>query len=313
MPLPFALNHINLWLLEDGDGWTIVDTGLSDETARETWYKVFDTQLGSGSPKRIICTHMHPDHIGLAGWLSRKFNIDLWMSRGEYLMGRTLVSDSDRVAPKVAVDFYRAAGFDDRALEAYKQLFGGFGKMVGHMPDSFRRLVDGQVITIGDHEWQVITGTGHSPEHVCLFCPELNILISGDQVLPRISSIVSVYPIEPHADPLTDWLNSCAKLRRLLPEDVLVLPAHNDPFIGVHTRLTSLIEGHERNLEKLIAALKEPKRAVDVFEVLFRRKVDSGNYLMATGESLAHLHCLLRRGQIDVNRDENGVNWYSAL
>ena len=180
------------------------------------------------------------------------------------------------------------------------------------LPDSFRRLSDGDEVEIGGRAWKVVMGSGHSPEHACLWQPELQLMISGDQVLPKISSNVSVFPTEPDGDPLSDWLASLARIRRRIPNDVLVLPAHNDPFFGLHARIDHLIGGHERGLARLRQLLCEPKRAVDVFHVLFRRKIDGGLLGMATGESLAHLNCLIARGQAVRTRDHNGVDWYRA-
>ncbi|TDI64185.1 MAG: MBL fold metallo-hydrolase [Alphaproteobacteria bacterium] len=313
MSLPFVLNHINLWLIRDHEGWSIVDTGLRADETREDWEKIFDNQLDGKPITRVICTHMHPDHVGLAGWIVSKWDAEFWMTRTDYLLGRILANDTGREAPDIALRFYRAAGFTERALDIYKQRFGAFGSFISHMPDSFRRIVDGEMITIGEHEWQVVVGRGHSPEHACLYCPDLNVLISGDQVLPRISSIVSLYPTEPSADPLDEWLNSCVRLRERLPEDLLVLPSHNEPFYGLHTRLGQLIKGHEDNLDRLYAALEEPKRAVDVFSQLFKSKIDANNYLMATGESLSHLKWLVNRGKATCQRDKAGVDWYKRV
>ncbi len=181
------------------------------------------------------------------------------------------------------------------------------------MPDSYHRIKDGDEIRIGAHLWRVVSGSGHSPEHACLYCPDLKLFISGDQVLPKISSNVSVFPTEPDGDPLTDWLTSLARIKTLVPNDVLVLPAHNDPFIGLHERLDHLIRGHERGLDRLEKTLAEPKRAIDVFGSLFARKIGLDLLGMATGESMAHLNCLIVRGRARASRDDSGVVWYQAL
>ncbi len=314
MPLPFALAWINLWLIEDGDGWTIVDTGIAMEQSREYWRAIFDATLKGKPVTRVICTHMHPDHMGLAGWICRKFGAEFWMSRLEYITGRMLVADTGREAPEEGVKFYRAAGWDEDAIDSYKIRFGGFGKAVSKMPDAYRRIADGDVIEIGGRPWRVITGNGHCPEHVCLWQDELKLFISGDQVLPRISSNVSVFPTEPAGDPLADWIASCKKLRAALPNDVLVLPSHNEPFIGLHERLDNLIDGHERALQRVLHRLSQgPKRAVDLFVALFARRIGPELQGMATGEAIAHLNCLIGRGLARAVADEQGVLYYESV
>lgn len=313
MRLPMQLNHINLWLLEDGDGWTAVDSGIKNSETTAAWEQLFAGPMGGRPIRRVIVTHMHPDHIGLAGWLVRKFDVELWITRTEFLMCRNLCADTGQEAPQEGVRFYRAAGFPDELIENYKARFGGFGHGVYKLPNSYRRIRDGSEIEIGGRKWIVVTGNGHSPEHACLWCPELNIVISGDQLLPRISSNVSVHPTEPEANPLQDWLDSCNKLKTTLPGDVLVLPSHNEPFRGAHLRLNELIDGHEQNMEALHALCAEPKRSVDVFPALFRTKITQGVYGMATGESIAHLNCLRARGRMTREADSDGVEWYSSV
>lgn len=313
MALPFQLNHINLWLLEDGDGWTIVDTGLNDGATKANWERVLEGRLGGRPVTRIIVTHLHPDHVGLAGWLVERFDVPLHMSRTDYLLCRTLVMDTGREAPHEGVRFYQAAGFPDEALAKYRERFGGFGMAVYRLPQSFRRLQEGDTLAIGGREWRIVIGRGHAPEHACLWCKEAGLLISGDQVLPRISSNVSVFPTEPEANPLQDWIDSCVRLRELLPADTLVLPAHNEPFRNVAKRLSDLIDGHEEGMAKLVELCREPRRAVEVFPALFRSRITGGNYIMATGESIAHLNCLIARGAMTRERDGNGVDHYRSV
>ena len=312
LPLPFQLNHINVWLVEDGQGWTIVDTGINSNTTKGLWEQVF-AHVGGRPVSRVIVTHLHPDHVGLAGWLVEKFDVPLYMSRTDYLLCRTLVMDTGQPAPEEGVLFYKAAGFPDDMLEIYRKRFGGFGSGVSRLPQSYRRLTDGQELVIGKHRWRIVVGRGHAPEHACLWCPELKLMISGDQILPRISSNVSVFPTEPEADPLQEWLDSCKHLRTLIPDATLILPSHNEPFYGVTTRMTRLIDDHEDGMVKLLALCETPKRAVDTFPALFRTKITSGNYGMATGESLAHLNCLIARGDLKRTRDASGVDWYQRI
>ncbi len=311
MPLPFDLNHINLWLAEDGDGWTVIDTGAATAEAKSIWRRVM-AETGNKPVPRAIVTHLHPDHVGLAGWFARKYGAELWMSRTDYLMCRMLAADTGRDAPKEALDFYRAAGFDDEMLAAYEERFGGFGMLISRLPDGFRRLREGETIVIGNGAWRTVTGRGHAPEHICLYNEAEKIFIAGDQVLPRITSNVSVFPTEPQADPLGDWLESCRHLQSVIPDDVLVCPAHNEPFYGLHTRLQALIDGHKQSLTRLEEFCSEPRRAMDVYPVLFRRRVNRGIHInmMAVGESIAHLNHLIGSGRASVERDKDGVSWY---
>ncbi|WP_020205333.1 MBL fold metallo-hydrolase [Cupriavidus sp. WS] len=315
MPMPFALSHINLWAVRDGGGWAAFDAGLQTSETTTAWRDLF---AGGGALAdgltRLFVTHMHPDHIGMAGWLTRKFGCRLWMTRLEYLNCRVLAADTGREAPEDGVRFYRRAGWDDNAIEAYRARFGGFGKFVHALPDSYRRLRDGELLQIGAHQWRVVVGNGHSPEHACFYSEALKILISGDQILPRISSNVSVFPTEPDADPMGDWLASLAKLRREVPDDVLVLPAHNEPFRGLHARIGHLERSQHAALDRLRQALGAPKRAVDVFGELFSRPIgaEPGLLGMATGESIAHLNYLLHRGETVMETDDDGIAWYRA-
>lgn len=313
MALPMAgLNHINVWALADGDGWTLVDTGMQTADTAANWQSALAGVLAPRPVKRVICTHMHPDHIGMSGWLTRQHACRLWTTRLEYITCRMLVADTGREAPADGVRFYRSAGWDDAALEHYKARFGGFGKAVHALPDSYRRVVDGEELTIGRTLWRAVIGRGHSPEHLCLYAPDLKVLISGDQVLPRISSNVSVFPTEPDADPLREWLESLAAIKGRVPDEVLVLPSHNEPFRGLHARLAALIDGHERRLVRVLGELAQPKRAIDVFGALFRRPVGLEMLGMATGESIAHLNCLFGRGVALREPDAAGVLWYRS-
>jgi len=312
MPLPFSLNHINVWALEDGATWTVVDTGMHTAQTPPIWQSVLSGRLSGRPVGRVICTHMHPDHIGMAGLLTRRFDCRLWITRLEYVTCRMLAADTDREPPSEAVRFYRAAGWDEDAIEDYSKRFGDFGRHIHALPDSFRRVTDGDEIEIGGRIWRAVVGRGHSPEHLCLHCPDLRLLISGDQVLPRITSNVSVFPTEPEADPLADWLASFGEIARRVPDDTLVLPSHNEPFRGLHARLGQLDRWHEELLGRLREALMQPQRAIDIFGVMFRRRVSPGVLTLATGEAIAHLNCLIRRGQIARDFDAQGIAWYRA-
>ena len=311
LPMPMALDHINIWLLEDGDGWTVVDTGLASDDSRAIWEDLLGGFMAGRPVKRVICTHMHPDHIGLAGWLCDRFDCSLWMTREEYVMCQLMASYTGREAPREGVEFYRGAGFDDGQLEQYRRRFGTFGAMIDPMPHRFRRMVDRETLTIGDRYWQVIVGSGHSPEHACLYCPALKLLIAGDQVLPRITPNVSVFPTEPEGNPLSEWMASNARMLSILPADLLVLPAHQNPFHGLHIRINQIIDSHRRGLQSVYEYLTEPKRAVDCFPSLFSRTISDKLIGLATGETLANLNLLMHRGNISRHTDETGVHWYS--
>jgi glyoxylase-like metal-dependent hydrolase (beta-lactamase superfamily II) len=311
MPLPFALNHINLWAIADCDGWAVVDSGTQTPEVLAAWRALLapDGALAGKPVTRVIATHMHPDHMGMAGWLTRKYDARLWMTREEYLMCRTLTADTGREAPDDAIRFYRRCGWSDEALDGYRAKFGGFGKFVHALPDSYRRMVDGERFAIGANDWRIVVGRGHSPEHACLVCDALGVMISGDQVLPRISSNVSVHPTEPDADPLHEWLASLARLREGLPDSLLVLPAHGEPFRGLHARLDRLAGGHARSLARLKRSLTEPRRVIDLFGALFARPIDlqSGLLGLATGESVANLNYLMRLGEVSAEPGDDGV------
>jgi glyoxylase-like metal-dependent hydrolase (beta-lactamase superfamily II) len=310
MPLFAALPWINVWAIADRGGWAIVDTGLKSPATIDAWQQAFSRALDAAPVTRVLVTHMHPDHCGMAGWIAERFKARLWMSRLEYLSCRLMAADTGRSAPADGMSFYHAAGWNEEALERYKAKFGSFGEMIYPLPASYQRLSDGDSLRLGAHEWRVVVGSGHSPEHACLYCPDLKLLISGDQVLPRISSNVSVYPTEPEANPLGDWLNSLAAIKQRIPDDVLVLPAHNSPFRGLHARIDELIESHRTGLARLESALAVPRRAVDVFGALFARPINPGVLGMATGEAVAHLNYLTSSGRANRELDGDGIWWW---
>lgn len=310
LPLPMALNHINLYAIEDGDGWALIDTGLFTPVSVELWEDLLAGALKGRPITRVICTHMHPDHIGMAGWLCERFDAPLLMSRLEYVTARMLIADTGRPAPGSGRTFYQAAGWTPEQLEGWARDYGQFGRVVSPMPDSYHRLAEGDVLSIGGDDWEIVVGQGHSPEHVCLWRRSDNVFLGGDQVLPKISSNVSVWPTEPLADPLGDWLDSLDRLADLLPDDLLVLPSHGEPFRGVQARLAALTRGHGQALARLERRLETPMRAVDTFASLFARPVGDGLRGMATGEAVAHLNYLERQGRATREPDAEGVDWW---
>ncbi len=312
MPIP-GLDHINLYLIEDVDQWVIVDTGLGMKVAQEIWDKVLTQDMDGRPVSRVIATHLHPDHVGNAGWLSRRFDAPLSMSREEYFLCRLMAADTGQPAPQEGIDFYTKCGLTDEQIDLYKSKFGGFGKAITTMPHSYERLKQGDVIKIGRHEWQVEIGSGHSPEHVCLWCKELNLFLSGDQILPRISSNVSVWPTEPDGNPLHDWLQSCLRLSKTIGDEDLVCPAHGIPFYGGPARLLDLVQKHENALARLLEYCETPRLATEVYSVLFRAKITDANRALAVGESVAHLNLLLSRGEISRTLNDKGQYVYEKI
>ncbi|MEM6639322.1 MAG: MBL fold metallo-hydrolase [Pseudomonadota bacterium] len=310
MPLPITLGSVNVFLLRDGDGWAAVDTGMQTPDCQAVWERARDEVLGPDGATRVLVTHMHPDHVGMAGWLCRESSARLWMPRLEYFLCRILVADTGREAPTDGVAFYRAAGLNDEEVARYQNLFGMFGRVVSTMPDAYVRVTEGDMFDTGHHRFEVLSGNGHSPEHACLLDRERNLFIAGDQLLPTISSNVSVWPTEPDANPLAGWLDSCHRLREALPEDVLVLPGHGKPFTGAHERLTQLIDEHEKGLAAITDACASPKRAVDLFPQLFKSPITDANRTMATGEAVAHVNYLLATGDLEIDDVRDGVRFY---
>jgi glyoxylase-like metal-dependent hydrolase (beta-lactamase superfamily II) len=310
MPLPFSLGHINLWLLEAEDGWAVVDTGIYTDMSKDVWRQAIAGIMSDKPVNHVVVTHLHPDHVGCAGWLTDEYGIDLWMTRDEYLLCRVLVADTGRAAPDEGVSFYHAAGFPPDALHNYQKMFGMFGKYVAELPESYKRLKRGDRLEFAGNTWEVLVGRGHSPEHACFYDETRNLFVSGDQLLPTISSNVSVYPTEPKANPLRDWIDSLRALKERLPEDVLVFPAHGKPFRGAHERLDELVQEHLDGLDALLELCKEPKRALDTFPALFKSKISDSNLIMAAGEAVAHLNYLIDEGEIDCETDQDGVDWY---
>ncbi|MDP6342342.1 MAG: MBL fold metallo-hydrolase [Alphaproteobacteria bacterium] len=313
MPLDLTgLDHINLWLLRDGDGWTVVDTGMKSDRIHEIWEGVFAEQLDGRPITRVICTHFHPDHMGQAGWLTRHWNCALWTTRQEWLFGRMISLDRQDEVPTWFLDHYRRIGLSDRALTAMSERgYNHYNSVVTPIPDQVRRVSSGEVLRIGAHDWQVITGQGHSPEHVCLFCEELGLMISGDQVLPRITPHIGIYPSEPDANPLQDYIDSLDKFAGL-PSDLLVLPAHGLPFRGLEKRLDALRRHHADRLNLLEDFCVEPTRALSTLEAMFGRRLSPFEAFLGLAESMAHLNCLMGQGRVARDADDQGVWRYQA-
>lgn len=313
IPMPGSLGHINSWLLDDDGGMAVVDSGMLLHSCSDAWKALFDGDLKDVAVTRVLGTHMHPDHIGLAGWLCKRFDSEVWMTRGEWLTARMLAADVRDEVPAEVLALQRGAGWGEDVLaELAAKGWRRFSRMLFQMPMGYRRIKDGDVLEMGANRWRVVVGSGHSPEHACLWNEAEGVLVSGDQVLPRISSNVSVNVSEPHADPLGEWLDSIEKLLTVLPANLLVCPAHGEPFTGLHTRLIALRDEHNRRLDDVHAAIGEtPLRAIDCFPLLFNRPISEANRELATGEAIAHLNRLIADGRARVAHSD-GVNWYEA-
>lgn len=308
MPLPFALDHINLWLLEDGAGWAIVDCGITSDRTRGLWEQVFATALQGRPVTRVIVTHMHPDHIGLAHWLCERWSCRLWISATDWNAARMASQATTGFGGAAAADFFALHGLVDPESQAKVRARANYyASMVPEVPRQFRRLMDGMQLGIGGRAWRCIAGHGHAPEHIALACEQTGTLISGDMVLPRISTNVSVIDLEPEADPLPLYLRS---LERFLPlaEDTLVLPSHGKPFTGLHRRLAQLQAHHDERLADLLRACGErPLSAAEALPVLFKRPLDLHQTTFAMGEAIAHLHALAGAGRLRPLHGADGV------
>ena len=297
MPLPFALDHINLWLLEEDGGWTLVDTGIGLPEMRETWRGLFGSVLEGRPIRRIVVTHYHPDHIGQAAWLARHFDAPVYVTAGEIGAARAIHALDNAEAGRRIAELYRRHGLEPARAKTLERRGNSYRRLVLDLPDRVEIIADGDNLTLGGRRWEVIVGRGHAPEHACLASEDGEVLISGDQVLPRISSNVSVRPGAEDADPLGDYLYSLDRLARL-PAATRVLPSHGRVFHGLRERTAALTRHHRKHLEALLDACSTPRTAADVLDVLFRRELDDHSIMFAMGESVAHLNHLHRRGDL---------------
>ncbi|MCC5986391.1 MAG: MBL fold metallo-hydrolase [Pararhodobacter sp.] len=308
LPLPMKLDHVNVYALDDGDGWTIVDTGFDTRRTRELWSSLLAGPLGGRPLKRVLVTHHHPDHIGLAGWFQAEHGAELWTTRTAWLFARMLALDVQERASPEAIAFWRDAGMDAELLatRAEERPFN-FSDVVAPMPLGFHRLREGQAIAMGGRHWIVRMGNGHAPEHATLWSLDDDLVIGGDQLLPSISANLGVYATEPDADPVADWLESCERLSAFARDDQLVLPGHKLPFTGLPLRLEQMAENHHGALSRLGEHLSTPRRAADCFSPLFKREIGPAEYGLALVETVAHLNHLLHKGNVRRWRGEDGA------
>jgi glyoxylase-like metal-dependent hydrolase (beta-lactamase superfamily II) len=306
MPLPFSLDHINLWLVEDADGWCLIDSGFARDEVKAIWRRLFETDFSTRPAERLICTHFHPDHIGLAGWLEADYGVNLWATEPTWMAARLAWLDHGAERRNARHAFYAGHGVTGQTLEDLRTLFESYSTDVTRPPMRFRQIDDGELLRIGQHDWRVIVGHGHAPGHACLHCPALGVLISGDQVLPRITTNIGVWDSQPDADPLADFLASLARLRTL-PEDTLVLPSHGLPFRGLHARIDALVSHHADRFAEAIDFYDRSRSAVELVPVMFRRELDSFQTALALGEVLAHLNHLTGAGRLSRTVATGGV------
>ncbi len=299
LPLPMKLDHVNVFALREGDGWTVVDTGFASKRGKAIWQAIMAGPLAGLPITRVIATHHHPDHIGLAGWMQTELGAELWTSRTSWLMARMLTLDKHDVQKAETLKHYRSGGMDPAI---YQKRLGErpflFSDVVSPMPLGFKRIQEGEVLTIGARTWDVRMGNGHAPEHVTLWCREEPLLLAGDQILSSISPNIGVYATEPEADPLAEWLEACERLAPFAHDEHLVLPGHKMPFTGLPARMQALIENHHSALTRLADHLKTPRTAAECFTILFKRPIGEGEYGLALVESMAHLNHLYHLGQV---------------
>jgi len=295
MPLPFALNHINLWLLAEGAGYATVDTGIATPEVRDAW----NTLLAHRTLTRAIVTHLHPDHVGMASWLEQEKGTPLWMSQGDYLTAKLINAGISPFSTTDLIKFFISHGLSQASAAAFEQRGNAYKSGVPALPERYHQLFADDVLRIGKHDWRTIVGYGHAAEHMSLYCDELHVLISGDMLLPRISTNISVHPANPYGNPLKLFLDSIDRFLEL-PPDTLVLPSHGRPFRGLHGRVAQLHTHHAERCEILLNACKgNAFSAAEIIPALFEREFsDPHQTMFAMGEAIAHLNYLVHAGKM---------------
>ncbi len=315
LPLPMKLDHVNVYALDDGDGWTIIDTGFQSRRMIAVWQDLLNGPLAGKPVKRTIVTHHHPDHIGMVGWFKSEHGAAVWSTRTAWLLGRMLTLDVQETHAPETLDHYRAMGMEpaELARRAAERPWN-FADVVAPIPLGFRRIRAGQCIAMGGRDWTVRVGDGHAPEHATFWSDD-GIVLAGDQIIPGISSNLGVYATEPEADTVGEWLDSCISLRAFAKDDYLVLPGHKLPFFGMEQRLEQLIENHHQALTRLIGFLANEQTAHDCLPTLFKRKIlpESSDYGLALVESLGHLNHLHQTGKVRRRRRDDGAWTWLAL
>lgn len=299
IPLPYRLDHVNVYLLRDGDGWAVIDTGIQTDEAIAVWEGLFAGPLAGKTITRVIITHFHPDHIGLAGWMCDKFDAELLTSYSTFMGSRVISLGGHERMTRHTFDFYLQHGMTEEVAGVVAIQGNEYLRRVSDLPMLYRRLLLADILDIGGRTFRVLTGDGHAPEMVMLYCEEEGMLFAADQVLEKISPNVSVFTGEPNGDPLGHFLRSLRYMRSELPGDLLVLPGHRRPFHGLHHRCAELEAHHEERCERIRKACKEgPQSAAALVPVLFPQKLDPHQMSFAFTETLAHVNRLVRRGEL---------------
>ena len=310
MPLPFELDHINLYLIKDTDGWIVIDSGIGTDKTKALWETIFDSL--DEPIVGVLITHLHPDHVGLAGWITERFKAPLYMSQTEYFTARAFTGAKNTESRWRDEEYFRRAGLVDEKISSLVGGNKGYSNVVAPIPVSYKRLKQDDVLTFNGHSWRVMIGRGHSPEHVCLYCEDLNILIAGDHILPQITPNIGVYSTEPEGNTLQDYLTTLLPFAQL-PDKTLVLPAHKRPFVGVAERVNQLIEHHQHHLMALIEACDTPKSVVELLPVMFKRELSGRNILFALAECISHVNYLYFDNKMTRHLNNDGVYLYQSV
>ena len=306
--MPFELRHVNVFLLRDGQGFTLIDTGLQTDESRQTLHqKLEGLRIPVKSIDRILITHIHPDHFGLAGELREQAEAELVIHRLEvalmeprYARAEDLVHDvadwlSKNGVPPAEAEFLKSASMAARE----------FVKVVE--PDTL--LEGAERLSLGGAELEVIWTPGHSPGHCCFYWPERRVLFSGDHLLPKISPNIGLHP-QSGADPLDDYLQSLTRIEQL--EVDLVLPAHGDPFQDHRQRIHAIREHHEQRKRDLLDFATDGARsgwqlAGELFHGIRDRNVFQQR--LALQETLAHCQSLAVEGRLRKQVSRDLVTW----
>ena len=311
LPLPMALDHVNVFAFEEENGWTIIDTGFYTKRCVEIWKNIISNHLNPKPVTRVIVTHYHPDHIGMAGWFRSKFNSEIQITQISWLLARMLVLDVQDQHTQESISYFQKAGLTKEKLEERKKTRPfNFADVVHKIPLGYTRISEGDLVSIGKRNWRVKIGNGHAPAHATFWSEDGSMCLGGDQFLPDITPNIGVYASEPDANPLKEWLESCHMFYEFANNETLVFPGHKAPFRGVKERICQLIEHHRSCLENLTSFVEQPRTVMDCFNILFGRRIPEREFGLATAEAYAHLNYLWKEDTINRKEAKGGFyNW----